>query len=84
MLNVFALHASAGALVAWQAISGCAASLHHRRHCPCLQAIVIPVALHQIIKKRSESTAISVRRGHRPDDARWNGAGRAFDGVDAA
>ena len=77
LLNVFALHALALSLsVAWQAFIQDAPHLYVTRSSPwCSKAIVIPVALHRIVKQLG-FIAISIRRRDRPDHAGRNGTRR--------
>ena len=86
LLNVFALHALVLALsVAWQAILQGAPHLYVTAAIALVfKAVVIPVALHRIVKQLGIHRDIEFGRGNRPDHAGRDGAGRPLLGVDAA
>jgi len=86
LLNVFALHALVLALsVAWQAFIQDAPHLYVTAVIALVfKAIVIPVALHRIVKPAWHSPGHRVGRGYRPHHAGRDGAGRPLHGPDAA
>ena len=85
LLNVFALHAVVlSASVAWQAHIQNAPHLYVTAAIALvLKAIIIPLALHRIVRARHPPHHRDGRR-HRPDHAGGHRARRAVDGRHAA
>ena len=85
LLNVFALHALVLALsVAWQAYIQVAPHLYVTAAIALVfKAIVIPVALHRIVKQLGIYRDIEFGCRYWADYAGWNGSGRPLDGADA-